>query len=68
MVRLRLVWPGGGCSGGPIWGPVGVVQSEVGVPLVVVLGRLGVWLKAGWLVRSLEVGNVGWVGEQSTLG
>ena len=50
--------------GSPVCGPVGMVQSVVAaVPLVVVLGRIGVWLKVGWRSRKLVVSEVAWVGE-----
>ena len=63
IVGAGLVWPRRGSRGGPFCGPIRMVQSVVAVPLVVVLGRIGEWSKAGWRGRKLEVSEVAWVGE-----
>ena len=59
-----MVRPCGRGRGSPVSGPIRVVHSVVAaLPLVVVLGRVGVWLKVGRRSRRLVVSEVAWVGE-----
>ena len=59
-----MVRPCGRGRGSPVCGPVRMVHSVVAaMPLVVVLGRVGVWLKIGRRSGRLVVSEVAWVGE-----
>ena len=59
-----MVRPCGRGRGSPVSGPIRVVHTVVAaVSLVVVMSRVGVWLKVGRRSGRLVVSKVAWVGE-----